>query len=93
MEAAEMKAAGLLSEVLEDHAALQARALELARTVAGHAPLTLRATKQALRRLREAAREVNGDDLVEMCFTSADFAEGWKASWRGGRRFGRAGRA
>ena len=90
MEAAEMKAAGLLSEVLEDHAALQARALELAHTVAGHAPLTLRATKQALRRLREAAREVNGDDLVEMCFTSADFAEGVEsflarrpAVWRG----------
>ena len=76
MEAEEMKQVGLLSEVLEDHAALQARALELARTVAGHAPLTLRATKQALRRLREATRHVEGDDLVSMCFTSADFAEG-----------------
>lgn len=76
MEAEEMKQVGLLSEVLPDHAALQARALELARTVAGHAPLTLRATKQALRRLRETMRHVEGDDLVSMCFTSADFAEG-----------------
>ena len=76
MEAEEMRQVGLLSEVLPDHAALQARALELARTVAGHAPLTLRATKQALRRLRETTRQLDGDDLVAMCFTSADFAEG-----------------
>ena len=76
MEAEEMKAAGLLSEILPDHAALQARAMELARTVASHAPLTLRATKQALKRLREPLRLIEGDDLVAMCFTSADFAEG-----------------
>jgi enoyl-CoA hydratase/carnithine racemase len=65
--------------VLPDHAALQARAAELARTIAGHAPLTLRATKEAMRRLREAARQVNGDDLVTMCFTSRDFQEGVQA--------------
>lgn len=76
MEAEEMKQAGLLSEILPDHAALQSRAWELAKTVAGHAPLTLRATKQALRRLREASRAIHGDDLVAMCFTSRDFAEG-----------------
>jgi enoyl-CoA hydratase/carnithine racemase len=50
--------------------------MELARTVASHAPLTLRATKQALKRLREPLRLIEGDDLVAMCFTSADFAEG-----------------
>ena len=76
MGAEEARAAGLLSEVLPDHAALQARAAELARTLAGHAPLTLRATKEAMRRLRLAARAVEGDDLVSMCFTSADFREG-----------------
>lgn len=74
--AEEARAIGLLSEVLPDHAALQARAAELARTLAGHAPLTLRATKEAMRRLRLAARGVEGDDLVAMCFTSADFREG-----------------
>ena len=74
--AEEARSIGLLSEVLPDRAALQARAEELARTVAGHAPLTLRATKEALRRLRLAARAVDGDDLVAMCFTSADFREG-----------------
>ncbi|MBD0270586.1 MAG: enoyl-CoA hydratase/isomerase family protein [Acetobacteraceae bacterium] len=74
--AEEARSIGLLSEVLPDHAALQARAEKLARTVAGHAPLTLRATKEAMRRLRRAARAVDGDDLVAMCFTSADFREG-----------------
>ncbi len=79
MDAEEMKAAGLLSEVLPDHAALQARAAELAATVAGHAPLTLRATKMALKRLRAPLRAVQGDDLVAMCFTSRDFQEGVEA--------------
>ncbi|NOG72562.1 enoyl-CoA hydratase [Roseicella sp. DB1501] len=76
VEAEEAKAIGLLSEVLPDHAALQARAAALAATIAGHAPLTLRATKEAMRRLRLAARQVEGDDLVTMCFTSNDFREG-----------------
>jgi enoyl-CoA hydratase len=76
VEAEEAKAIGLLSEVLPDHAALQARAEELARSIAANAPLTLRATKEAMRRLRLAARQVPGDDLVAMCFTSADFREG-----------------
>lgn len=76
IEAPEAHAIGLLSEVLPDHASLQARAAELARTLAGHAPLTLRVTKEAMRRLRLAAREVPGDDLVALCFTSNDFREG-----------------
>ncbi|MBV1797033.1 enoyl-CoA hydratase/isomerase family protein [Siccirubricoccus sp. G192] len=74
--AEEAKAIGLLSEVLPDHAALQARAEELARGIAANAPLTMRATKEAMRRLRLAARQVPGDDLVAMCFTSRDFREG-----------------
>ncbi|HVB56353.1 MAG TPA: enoyl-CoA hydratase, partial [Candidatus Acidoferrales bacterium] len=48
IEAKEAHAIGLLSEVLPDHASLMARTDELARTVASHAPLTLRATKEAL---------------------------------------------
>lgn len=90
IEAPEALAIGLLSEVVPDHAALQARAAELATTIAGHAPLTLRATKEAMRRLREAARGIDGDDLVALCFTSADFREGVEsflarrpAAWRG----------
>jgi len=68
---------GLISEVLEDHAALMARAAELAATVAGHAPLTMRATREALRRLREGRRD--GEDLITMCYMSADFREGLEA--------------
>lgn len=90
IEAEEARAIGLVSEILPDHAALQARAEALARTIAGHAPLTLRATKEAMRRLRLAARQVDGDDLVAMCFTSGDFREGVEsflarrpAVWRG----------
>ncbi|MDB5414743.1 MAG: enoyl-CoA hydratase [Rubritepida sp.] len=74
--AEEMKAIGLLSEILPDHASLQARAEELGRMLLTHAPLTMRATKEAMRRLRAPLREIHGDDLVEMCFTSNDFAEG-----------------
>ncbi len=76
MEAGEMRMAGLLSEILPDHDALQARAWALAEQVAGHAPLTMRATKLALRRLRAQGGLPDGDDLVAMCFTSADFREG-----------------
>ena len=80
MEAEEARAVGLLSEVLPDRGALAARAEELARTVGGHAPLTLRATKLAMRRLRLAAMaEAEGDDLVKMAFTSDDFREGMDA--------------
>ncbi len=71
------KAIGLISEVLPDHASLMARAAELASTAAGHAPLTMRATKEALRRLREGRRD--DADLIAMCYTSEDFREGLEA--------------
>jgi enoyl-CoA hydratase/carnithine racemase len=71
------KAIGLVSEVLPDHPALMARARELAATVAQHAPLTMQATKEALRRLREGRRD--DDDLITMCYMSEDFREGLEA--------------
>jgi enoyl-CoA hydratase/carnithine racemase len=77
VEAEEAAAIGLYSEVLDDHAQLMARARELARTVAGHAPLTLRATKEALRRIRQGRRD--GADLIAMCYGSEDFREGLEA--------------
>jgi enoyl-CoA hydratase/carnithine racemase len=79
VEAPEAQAIGLVGEVLPDHAALMARADALARTLAGHAPLTLRATKEALRRVGETMASGDGDDLVAMCYTSADFREGMAA--------------
>jgi enoyl-CoA hydratase/carnithine racemase len=43
------------------------------------APLTLSATKEALRRLREHAAAVDDSDLIIQCYTSADFKEGLEA--------------
>ncbi|GAB5467291.1 MAG: enoyl-CoA hydratase/isomerase family protein [Rhodospirillales bacterium] len=77
--AEEALAAGLVSEVLEDAAAVKDRAASLAQTLAGHAPLTLQATKEALRRLRAAAAEIDDDDLIRLCYTSQDFREGLEA--------------
>jgi enoyl-CoA hydratase len=80
VEAEEGRQIGLFNELVADHAALMARVQELAETIRGHAPLTMRASKEALRRLAEAARAgVEGDDLVVMCYTSADFREGMEA--------------
>ena len=47
--------------------------------VAGHAPLTLRATKEAMLRLKPRVRKGEGDDLVLMCYMSEDFREGMAA--------------
>jgi len=76
-DAGTAQAIGLISEVVPDHAAVMARASELARLAAGHAPLTIRATKEALRRLREGRRD--DADLIAMCFASADFRQGLEA--------------
>lgn len=84
----EALAAGLVSQVLPDQAALEARATELAELLAGHAPLTMRATKEALRRLRENLPA--DEDLIRMCYDSQDFREGMDAfltkrspAWKG----------
>jgi len=80
IEAEEARAVGLVSEVLPDAAALATRAEALAQPVASQAPLTLRATKEALRRLKE--RAMGGEmekDLILMCYMSQDFREGMDA--------------
>ena len=53
--AEEAASVGLLNEVVDDVAALARRADELAALIAGNAPLTLNATKQALARLQQAS--------------------------------------
>ncbi|MFK8084239.1 MAG: enoyl-CoA hydratase/isomerase family protein [Granulosicoccus sp.] len=67
-----------------------ARAHELCELMRGHAPLTIAASKEGLRRLRETAANVEGDDLVVQCYTSEDFREGMdaflakrKPQWKG----------
>ena len=79
LDADEALAAGLVGEVVADADALAARTEALAALVASHAPLTLQATKEALRRLREDGAGADGSDLVAMCYTSADFREGMEA--------------
>jgi enoyl-CoA hydratase len=79
VEAPEALAAGLVSEVLPDHAALMARAEALAKLLTGHAPLTMQATKEALRRLRPKLAAEEGRDLILMCYMSRDFREGMEA--------------
>jgi enoyl-CoA hydratase/carnithine racemase len=51
---------------------------ELAEAVADKAPLTLRATKEAIRRIGVARRADHPDldDLVASCYASGDFREG-----------------
>ncbi len=90
IEAPEALAIGMVGEVVEDPAALLQRAEEVARLVAGHAPLTLQATKEALLRLRPATPPGSGEDLVLMCYMSEDFREGMEAflgkrapNWKG----------
>jgi enoyl-CoA hydratase/carnithine racemase len=86
----EAKAIGLVSEVLEDAAAVTARARELAQLVSGHAPLTLRVTKEGLRRLRNDGPGADDRDLIKTAYMSADFGEGMEAflakrppNWKG----------
>ena len=77
--AQEAASVGLLSEVVEDVAALERRAGELATLIAGNAPLTLNATKQALARLQRRLSREEGEDLILMCYMSRDFREGLDA--------------
>jgi enoyl-CoA hydratase/carnithine racemase len=79
VEAEEAQRTGLVSEVLDDVAALEARATELAQLVASHAPLTLRATKEGLRRIQARLTREQAEDLIVMCYMSGDFREGMDA--------------
>ncbi|HYM49434.1 MAG TPA: enoyl-CoA hydratase/isomerase family protein [Candidatus Limnocylindrales bacterium] len=80
MDAQEMLAAGMLIEVTPDESSLLIRAQEVALEVGSHAPLTLWATKEALRRLRDHTIPPDADrDLIVRCYLSRDFKEGVEA--------------
>jgi enoyl-CoA hydratase len=74
IDADEALAAGFVSAVAPEQE-LEAQVMDLAHRIAGHAPITLRVTKEALRRLR-AANLPDGADLVAEAYGSADFRAG-----------------
>ena len=88
LSAADAAAAGFVGEVCADDG-LDAALEELVSTLLGHAPLSMRAAKRAVARLRRADLP-DGDDLVREVFGSADFRAGVTAfvergqvSWTG----------
>ncbi len=79
MNATELLETGIVSERV-DEALLFERAQQLAEEVAGHAPLTVWATKETYRRLRDQLVPQAADrDLVVRCYLSKDFREGVEA--------------
>jgi enoyl-CoA hydratase/carnithine racemase len=79
IHAEEALAIGLLTEVVPSAGELMPRALALARQLIGHAPLTLKACKESLRRLHVDGALATDADLVQEVYGSADFREGMAA--------------
>jgi len=77
LDAEEAKIAGFLSEIIPVDK-INDRANELAQTLSNNAPVTLRATKQALARLAVDPAP-NDEDLIRQCYGSKDFRAGVKA--------------
>jgi enoyl-CoA hydratase len=76
MGAEEALAVGLVSELFDTPEELARRSHALAAQIAVQAPLTMRAAKEVVRRMRERATNVNDRDLIALCYGSADFQEG-----------------
>jgi len=75
VDGAEAVRIGLASELVED---VEVRLDELCTQLAGHAPLTMQASKIALRRLRNHDLP-HDEDLIRRCYGSEDFREGVEA--------------
>lgn len=80
VDAREASSLGLVTRLVESEepAVIDDAVRELAATIAANAPLTIFATKEAVRRI-QAARRLNisdTDDLITMCYGSEDFKEG-----------------
>ena len=77
LDAAEAAALGLVTRMAEPDT-IDEMVRDLAATVADNAPLTIRATKEAVRRIARHRRleESAADDLMALCYGSQDFREG-----------------
>ena len=78
LSAEEARAAGFVHEIVEP-VAIEARVRALAQEIAGYAPITLRVSKEAIRRVQEHRRVAGGEDLIAETYASADFREGVRA--------------
>ncbi len=78
IEAEEARAIGLVNEIVEPEALVD-RTQELAEQIAANAPLTIQATKEAVRRVLAHRRPPRAEDLILTCYMSEDFREGVNA--------------
>lgn len=78
LPAAEALAAGFVHAIVSADE-IEAHVRELAQRMATHAPITMAVTKESMRRIQEARPLPEGDDLIELTYGSADFAEGVRA--------------
>lgn len=78
IEADEARAIGLVNEIV-DPEALVDRVTDVANLIASHAPLTIQATKESIRRVLHHRRPPRAEDLVVKVYTSDDFREGVRA--------------
>ena len=82
VEAKEALQAGLVNEIVPTER-LSTYVQEIAEEIAGHAPITLQVTKEAVRRLQIHRRMVEsgelGEDLIVRAYMSEDFREGVNA--------------
>lgn len=76
--AEDAQAAGLVNEIVEGDKLIE-RVSALAEKIAGHAPITLQVTKEAVRRVLQARRPPRETDLVVRAYMSEDFKEGVNA--------------
>ena len=89
IDAIEAKECGLVSEVHATSTELMKQADQIASRIADMAPLTLKATKIGLHRIR-MTQKTDDSDLIEMCYMSDDFKHGIesflsksKPKWKG----------